>query len=78
MFMSAYPAQGAYSVTPADSLLPKICRGLYIGTSGNVGIRGLDGLDVVFVGVHGGTVLNVGCVVVFATGTTATNIIALL
>jgi hypothetical protein len=50
---------------------------LYIGGSGNIRVQTEGGDDVVFTGVLAGTFLPVNVVRVFATNTTATNIVAL-
>lgn len=50
---------------------------LYIGTSGNIRVLTHGGDDVVFANVLGGTFLPVQIIKVFATNTTASNIIAL-
>jgi hypothetical protein len=50
---------------------------LYVGTSGNVRILTAGGQDVVFANVLGGTFLPVQTLKVFATNTTASNIVAL-
>jgi hypothetical protein len=50
---------------------------LYIGTSGNIRVLTHGGDDVVFANVLGGTFLPVQILKVFATNTTASNIIAL-
>jgi hypothetical protein len=53
-------------------------RALYIGGSGNVRITDPQGNVVTFVGAVAGTVLPVMAKRVWATGTTATNIIGLV
>ena len=50
---------------------------LYIGTAGNLKVRTVAGDDVTFQGVSTGTFFPVNVVKVFATGTSADNIIAL-
>jgi len=50
---------------------------LYIGTSGNLRVLTASGNDVTFVGIIGGTFLPVQVIRVFATDTTAANIVAL-
>lgn len=49
---------------------------LYIGGAGNVRVLTAGGDDVVFTGVLAGTFLPVQVIRVFATNTTATNIVA--
>jgi hypothetical protein len=70
--------QGAASVTTSDSadLTGGLCRGLYVGTTGNVKVTMASGEVVTFnsmaVGYHPLAVSRV-----WATGTTASNINAL-
>lgn len=73
------PAANAVAVTPSDSTpLTVSCRSLYVGGAGNVAVR-FPGQPtaVTFTGVLAGTVLPVQAAYVYATGTTATNIVAL-
>ena len=66
----AYP--GDDTTSPNNSKWPCV---LYIGTSGNIKVRTAGGNEITFVGVSG--FFPVQVVRVFATGTTATNIVAL-
>jgi hypothetical protein len=50
---------------------------LYIGTAGNLKVRTVAGDEVTFQGINTGTFFPVNVVKVFATGTSADNIIAL-
>lgn len=50
---------------------------LYVGTSGNLKVRTAGGDDVTFNNIQNGSFLPINVVRVFATGTTATNIVAL-
>lgn len=67
------------AVTPNDStdLTLGTCRALYVGGAGDVSIVDLGGETVVFVGALAGSVLPIQTARVNATGTTATNIVAL-
>lgn len=68
----------AAAVTPSDSVdLTLACDALFVGTAGAVKINALDGTAVVFGNVPAGTHLWVGASRVFATGTGASNIVAL-
>lgn len=75
----------AAAVTPSDTVnIPSVNGGtreegpvLYIGGSGNIRVLTEGGDDVIFYGVVAGTFLPVHVVRVFATSTTATNIVAL-
>ena len=70
------PAVFAATVTPSDSTVLTPTRGLYVGTSGNIAVQMSDGSNVTFVSVPQG-ILPVRVVKVLATGTTASNIVAL-
>ena len=67
------------AVTPNDGADLGLgeCRALYAGGSGDVSIVDLTGETVVFVGVLAGSILPVQTARVNATGTTASDIVAL-
>ena len=74
----------ALLVTPSDTdEIPAITGGtnngcvLYIGLPGNVRVKTIGGDDVTFVGVYAGQFFPVQVVQVYATGTTAGEIVAL-
>ena len=71
-------AVNCIAITPADSDLVAPVRALYIGGSGNVKINDTGNGAVTFVAVQAGTILPVMARRVYATGTTATNIVGLL
>lgn len=74
------PAWTAASVTPNDSadLARVATRGLYIGGDGDITVTmSGDSANVTFSGLAVGTILPVRVDRVLATGTTATNIVAL-
>jgi hypothetical protein len=68
--------RGAFNVTPSDTGTIRETKALYIGTSGDLKVDMADGSTVTFssigVGFHELSVKRV-----YATGTTATNIVAL-
>lgn len=72
-------SRNPFAVNPHDvNELPVVPKALYVGTGGTIVLRALDGaVDVSFVGVPGGSVLDVRATHVRATGTTASNIVAL-
>jgi hypothetical protein len=75
----AGPAYKAAAVTPNNGAdLPFVARGIYVGVSGDIKIDSAFGDSaVVFVGVPQGTILPVRAKRVYATGTTATSLVAL-
>ena len=72
-------AHRASAVTTSDStVFAQPTRALYIGAAGNITVDMADGgTSVLFVGVQGGTLLPIQVTRVYATGTTATSIVAL-
>jgi hypothetical protein len=72
------PASYAVPVVPHDvTLLDRNTKALYVGTAGDVKATMRGGGDVTFKAVPAGTVLPIRVVRVFATGTTAADIVAL-
>jgi len=67
------------AITPNDSTdLPLgICRAIYVGVGGDISIDDLSGETVVFKNAISGSVIPVQTARVNATGTTATDLIAL-
>lgn len=74
----SWPATGTIAVTPSNSQnLAKDSRALYVGVTGDVAIMATDGSIAIFANVPVG-IFPVQVRRVFATGTTATGIVALL
>lgn len=69
-------AHGAVAVTPNDSTIIPETRALFVGTGGNLNVRMVDGMTLVFTNVPAG-VFPIQVAQVLSTSTTATNIIAL-
>jgi hypothetical protein len=74
----------AAAVTPSDTArIADVSGGvnngcvLYVGGAGNLKVETIGGDEVTFVGINTGAFLPVQVVKVFATGTSATNILAL-
>jgi hypothetical protein len=71
------PASDGAAVTPNDTTdLPTASKRLWVGGAGNVKINTIRGTALTYTAVPAGTYLNVRASRVFATGTTATNIVA--
>ena len=72
------PAEHAAAVTPNDSTdLTTSARALYVGTAGNVVLDTVGGeTSITFSNVAAGSWLEVRAARVRATGTTASNIVA--
>ena len=69
----------AFAVTPSDStalLYPT--TGIYVGVGGTVVVTLKSGVDATFVGTIAGSILPLEVSHVKSTGTTATNLIALV
>jgi len=74
----AAPAQSFATVTPSDSIpYTNRPRALYVGVQGDVVVQDDNGASVTFKSVPGGTVLPIRPRLVMATGTTATNLVAM-
>lgn len=71
-------ATDGFSITPNDSTaLTNIAVGIYVGGAGDLKVDTKAGTALTFVGVAAGTFLPIAVTKVYATGTTATNIIGL-
>lgn len=72
------PSTDGFAVTPDDNTdVEFITRYLYIGGAGDVSLVTKGGSTLTFSGLTAGTLLPVRVSRVMATGTTATNILAL-
>ncbi|MCM8729698.1 hypothetical protein ACFO8O_01765 [Hephaestia sp. GCM10023244] len=72
------PANRAAAVTPHDSNpITDVPKALYVGTGGTITMRGAGPADSVWKNVASGSVLPFRARYVRATGTTATDIVAL-
>ena len=73
------PATRAVSVTPHDvDALADIPKALFVGTGGNLTVRGLGGgSDTVWKNLPSGSIVPLRAQYVRATGTTAADILAL-
>ena len=71
------PSRAPFAVTPHDvNELPILPKALYVGTGGDVVVRGVDAAaDVTYRNVPAGAYLMVRAAFVRATGTTAAHII---
>jgi len=73
------PSLAPFAITPSDSAeLAKIPKALWIGTGGDVNVQGVNNASpVMFRNVPNGFIVPVRVRKVLATGTTATDIVAL-
>jgi len=72
------PWRKGVAVTPNDSnTLTPPSDAIYVGTAGNVVVTGINGADYTLTGALAGAVYNISVTKVKATGTTASNIVAL-
>lgn len=72
------PSRAPFAVVPHDiNELPVIPKGIYVGTGGDVTLRGVKGTaDVVYRNLPDASYIAVRAQYVRATGTTASNMIA--
>lgn len=66
---------GAETITPSDTVNLETPSVVYVGTTGNVRVNTAQGDTVTFTGVPAGAVIPVQVTRVWATGTTATNMV---
>lgn len=70
------PASHAFAITTHNTNdLSAATRGIYVGVSGDVKVNTIGGETVTFVGLVAGVIHPIRATRVYATGTTATNII---
>ncbi len=66
---------GAEAVTPSDTVNLATPSVIFVGGAGNVRVTTAQGDDVVFSGAQAGGVIPVQVIRVWATNTTATNLV---
>lgn len=70
------PARNAAEITPHDTNdLALVTRGIYVGVAGNLKVETANGDVVTFVDLAAGMIHPIMCKQVYATGTTATDIV---
>lgn len=73
------PASSGFTVTPHDTTdLPEPTRAVYVGSGGDLTVRMLTGETLVFSAVLPGSLLPVRVTRIFATGTSAANLVGLV
>ncbi|KEQ03751.1 MULTISPECIES: spike base protein, RCAP_Rcc01079 family [Pseudorhizobium] len=73
------PAASGFAVTPNDTTdLPEPTRALYVGSGGDLTVRMLTGETLTFAAVSPGSLLPLRASRVFATGTSAANLVGLV
>lgn len=72
------PARAPFAVTPHDlQALTQVPKGIYVGSGGNVTLRGVDASsDVTYCNLPDASYIAVRALYIRATGTTAANLIA--
>ncbi len=72
------PSRHPYAITPHDSAaLPRVPKGLYVGSGGDVTLRGVEAeSDVTYRNLPDASYIAVRASHVRATGTTASDLIA--
>lgn len=72
------PSRAPFAVEPHDSAaLPRVPKGIYVGTGGDITLRGVDGdADVTYRNLPDASYVAVRASHVRATGTTAADLIA--
>lgn len=75
--LSPGASRAPFAVVPSDSVaLPATVKGIYVGTGGDVTLRGVAGAaDVTYKNLPDASYIGVAASYVRATGTTATNLV---
>lgn len=73
-----YTSAVAIDVSAADQDLVISCRGIFVGGAGNLALRFVDGTTITLTGCAAGTVYRFCANRIVKTGTTATNLVALI
>lgn len=72
------PGENAFAVTPSDvDNFPISARAVYVGGTGDASVITVGGDTVTFVGLPTGSILPVRVIRVNATGTTASDLVAI-
>jgi len=72
------PATRPETITPSDAVeLSRATRALYVGQTGNVRLKTTSGDIVTLANMQGGILYPIRVTQVFATGTTATDLVGL-
>lgn len=72
------PPEDAAAIAPSDgAVLSHVTRAIYVGGSGDLRLRLLGGGQVTLAAVPAGSLLPLRAVQVYATGTSATALVAL-
>jgi hypothetical protein len=71
------PAENAVAVAPGASALSSTTRAIFVGTGGDMEVTMSGGGNVTFTNIPSGTTLPIRVTHVLATGTDATDIVAL-
>lgn len=77
MSQALIQAIDAAAVTPSDTVDLDIISVLYVGVGGHVKVKTRQGNDVVFYNMNNGQFVPVQVKRVYATGTTATNLVSM-
>ncbi|MBO6758136.1 MAG: hypothetical protein JJ902_17500 [Roseibium sp.] len=73
------PASDGFAIVPNDSVdLPEVTRAVYVGVSGSIRTVTAGGGELVLDGAVAGTLIPVRVKRVYATGTTAAGLVALV
>lgn len=72
------PPSAAEAIVPDDAApLTRVTRAVYVGGGGDLRVRMLEGGIVTFAGVPGGSLIPLRLAQIYATGTSASDIVGL-
>lgn len=73
------PARGGFAITKSNTVdFDDPTQAIYVGTTGDVAVVGIDDSVVTYVGVPAGAILPVQAKRVNSTNTTASNLVGML
>ena len=71
------PSGDHVTITPSDSTEFQVTRGIYVGATGTLTIRNPAGNNQLFSNIAPGIIHPISAIMVYATGTSATGLVAI-
>lgn len=76
-FRHFFSAESGVPITPADGVIFPSTRAVFVGSTGDLAVTFISGVECTFTNVPDGTTLPIAVIEIKATGTTASDIIGL-
>lgn len=77
-YANSFSAEKGFDVTPSDTAVQPPHRGLWVGDGGHLVVEMRKGGTVTYRNIASGSSLGIRARIIFATGTTASNIVGML